>query len=547
MKESEPPLPLSSPSGSAVPSGSAAPSGDASLADSSPSASNGRTSGRQHASARPARRWRFWPRFRLGLQAKVVVGLLLLAAVPVVVSAIFVGEISVVAQNVADGEIERLQSPLQNASEAYRDAIAARKESFRRSALAMARDPRLRDLCLRASSRNALEHALRAALLLEPMLMRATIEVDGVEAAVAERPPVTADPQKTLTLDQQLAEAPSCKLSLTYATSARLLGNYERLGAVLKAGRDRRQIHRALPAVYELSFLLVVGGFMAATAAVAIVFARRTTRRISTLVAATQHVGEGKLDTGTVEARGRDELADLARAFNKMVADIKRSRAEIEYLHKIGAWQEVARRLAHEIKNPLTPIQLAVQQLYSKYPGGDEKYRRLLDDSLAIVTEEVAGLKRLVDAFRVLATLPKVEPKALDFGAVVSDVARETEIEVGGGSTQPALISGDRLLLRRALVNLVENARQAGATRVRIDWWASGTTLNATVEDNGTGVAEELRERVFDPYFTTKEQGTGLGLAIVKKTLLEHRGEIILAPEKSVLGGARFEIRLPVV
>jgi len=204
----------------------------------------------------------------------------------------------------------------------------------------------------------------------------------------------------------------------------------------------------------------------------------------------------------------------------------------------------VARRLAHEIKNPLTPIQLAVQELHRKYDGDDEKFRRLLDEAHAIVAEEVAGLRRLVDAFRGFATLPRVEPKPLDLAVVVEDVAREQEIGTGPPSG-PVMISGDRLLLRRAIVNLVENARQAGARRVEVAWRCDGDRATIAVDDDGPGVPEVVRDRVFDPYVTTKEHGTGLGLAIVKKTMLEHGGEVRLCPEPSPLGGARFELSLP--
>src|SRR5678810_908827 len=107
--------------------------------------------------------------------------------------------------------------------------------------------------------------------------------------------------------------------------------------------------------------------------------------------------------------RDRDEMAELGSAFNTMLDDLEHARGQLEYLQRIGAWQDVARKLAHEIKNPLTPIQLAVQQTVSSYKGDDARFKRQLTDTGEIVEEEIAGLRRLVDTFRTLGALPKVE------------------------------------------------------------------------------------------------------------------------------------------
>jgi nitrogen fixation/metabolism regulation signal transduction histidine kinase len=281
------------------------------------------------------------------------------------------------------------------------------------------------------------------------------------------------------------------------------------------------------------------------TTTIAIIFARRTTRRIDRLVEATRRVAEGDLSTRVAET-GRDELADLAHAFDAMVVELARSRAQIDYLQKIGAWQEVARRLAHEIKNPLTPIQLSVQELHKQYRGDDPRWRKLLDETREIVSEEIAGLRRLVDAFSAFAKLPRVEPRPVDLAAVVDDVAREErsagKLELAPPAA-PVTVSGDRLLLRRALVNLVENAFEAGARTVRIAWGRAAGQAELLVEDDGPGVAPELAARIFDPYVTGKPHGTGLGLAIAKKTILEHGGQIEL--RRSTLGGAAFAIHIP--
>ena len=139
--------------------------------------------------------------------------------------------------------------------------------------------------------------------------------------------------------------------------------------------------------------------------------ARRATGRVAALRDAAQRVGAGDLSV-RVAPRGNDELDELARAFDVMVAELGDARSRLGYLQKVSAWQEVARRLAHEIKNPLTPIQLAVQELGSKYRGDDPDYRRLLATAQEILNEEVGAIRRLVDDFSAFAKLPKVEPGA---------------------------------------------------------------------------------------------------------------------------------------
>ena len=143
--------------------------------------------------------------------------------------------------------------------------------------------------------------------------------------------------------------------------------------------------------------------------------ARRATGRVATLRDAARRVGEGDL-TVRVAPRGSDELDDLGRAFDRMVGELGEARSRLGYMQKVSAWQEVARRLAHEIKNPLTPIQLAVQELGSKYRGGDPAYERLLATAQEILSEEVGAIRRLVDDFSAFAKLPKVEPVPVDLG-----------------------------------------------------------------------------------------------------------------------------------
>jgi two-component system, NtrC family, nitrogen regulation sensor histidine kinase NtrY len=294
-------------------------------------------------------------------------------------------------------------------------------------------------------------------------------------------------------------------------------------------------------------------------------------------------VGEGDLSV-RIQPTGLDELDELGRAFDGMVEELSDARSRLEYLQKVSAWQEVARRLAHEIKNPLTPIQLSIQELVSKYRGDDAAYQRLLATAAEISKEEITALRRLVDDFSAFAKLPKVEPTPLDLGGFLRDFARrhpewQPFLEVEEPAT-PVTAACDRLLFGRVLSNLVENAVQAAEgigvqPRVRLSLSPQGrptgvTTLSGSisflrlsreptaadpratrkrcailVDDNGPGVPAESRNKIFDPYITTKPQGTGLGLAIVRKILIDHGGDVMVAPTPSPLGGARFVVELP--
>ena len=337
-----------------------------------------------------------------------------------------------------------------------------------------------------------------------------------------------------------------------------------------------------------LVFALLVGSTMLITLVSGTLLARDVTRRMSRLSAAINLVAKGDLSIRVPET-GSDELTELGRTFNRMLGEMEASRARIEFLQRIGAWQEMAQRLAHEIKNPLTPIQLAVQECHRKYKGDDARFRTLLDTTLEIVEEEVGTLRRLVGDFSNFARLPHAELVHADLreflrecseqlghlelaSETATDGTLETEqlatpdVEVSWVVPTMALpASIDRQMLRRVLINLVRNAVQAvrgdrgGATRentnaealagkprghVRVSARADGDGTTLVVEDDGPGISVDKRSRVFDPYFTTKADGTGLGLAIVKKIVVEHGGVVeVLASE--LLGGAAFTVHLP--
>ena len=301
--------------------------------------------------------------------------------------------------------------------------------------------------------------------------------------------------------------------------------------------------------------------------------ARGATRRIRVLTLAAERVGNGDL-TAQVRPRGDDELDELMRTFNRMVEETRLTRERAEYLQRVAAWQEFARRLAHEIKNPLTPIQLAVQEVARKYRGDDARFQRTLDTAREVVEEEVATLRRLVTAFSEFARLPDVKPTPGDLAEFVRDMASARALldEAAGDAEGPRPIlhfdpgtraipvALDRIMLKRAYENLVRNAIQAIGAREGNVWVRAevrrvevpvgdGSSAELVdqawlvVEDDGPGVPKERQSEVFVPYFTTKSEGTGLGLAIVRKIALDHDGDVGCDDRPG--GGARFTLTLP--
>ncbi|MEM6960887.1 MAG: ATP-binding protein, partial [Myxococcota bacterium] len=239
--------------------------------------------------------------------------------------------------------------------------------------------------------------------------------------------------------------------------------------------------------------------------------------------------------------------------------DLHESRQRINYLQKVSAWQEFAKRLAHEIKNPLTPIQLAVQEVHESYGGADARFYGKLADARTIVEEEVSTLRRLVGEFSAFAKLPEAQLEAADLRDFLAEVSRsapailedfgvseQVYIEfIDSGDSIPVCI--DAMMLKRCVDNLLRNAVQSiaakGSGRVWVRAHVEGPSVLLRVEDDGPGIPEADRQRVFDPYYTTRDEGTGLGLAIVKKIILEHHGKIqCLASDQ---GGALLQIHLP--
>lgn len=284
--------------------------------------------------------------------------------------------------------------------------------------------------------------------------------------------------------------------------------------------------------------------------------ARALARDLDQLVQGSLAAARGDLDH-RVPLRHDDEVGAVASAFNFMMEDLRASKDRLVIAERIAAWQEIARRLAHEIKNPLTPIQMAMDTLRKTWKKQHPSFDEILEESTSTVLEEVDRLKRIVTEFSDFARMPKPEFARIDVNDAVSSslalYVGSAPIEIRPAAGLPA-IDADRRQLSQVLLNLVENARDAIAQRPEAEGGQitvstrvgdAGDRIELIVEDNGPGVPSERKDKVFSPYFTTKEHkgGTGLGLAIVHRIVSDHGGRISLA---NVLGGgARFTVELP--
>jgi nitrogen fixation/metabolism regulation signal transduction histidine kinase len=270
----------------------------------------------------------------------------------------------------------------------------------------------------------------------------------------------------------------------------------------------------------------------------------------------TAHAGEAQANIVTLVARGAPMPGD---AHLLVFDDI----SEIVSAQRAQAWGEVARRLAHEIKNPLTPIQLSAERLEMKLASKvGEPERAILTKSVQTIVDQVEAMKRLVNEFRDYARLPAAELKPVDLNGLVNDVLHLYVRE--GDPTRPSsqvpvrvdldpaapLILGDAQQLRQVIHNLLQNAQDATEGRptrevvVRTQWNEASKRVRLVVLDSGAGFPEYILKRAFEPYVTTKVKGTGLGLAVVKKIADEHGARIDLKNrmENGVVHGAQVSL-----
>ena len=302
---------------------------------------------------------------------------------------------------------------------------------------------------------------------------------------------------------------------------------------------DRRVLLGAL--------LFVFGG-----AGIGYWLAERIADPVNRLTRATARLARGDFDA-RIATTSSDELRRLVEAFNRMAAELQRQRGELERTHRLEAWAEMARQVAHEIKNPLTPIQLNAEHLRRVHADRGQPLSPVLEECVATILDQVKLLRQIASEFSSFASSPTARPSAVD----VPEIVRETidpyrkvlgdrirfEVDVPADLPQVFI---DRTLIARSLTNIVENALHAmpGSGSLSVAVRVVNSSVKIRVSDTGVGMDAEALARAFEPYFSTKSTGTGLGLPIAKRNVELSGGTISVESERN--RGTTVELTLPV-
>ncbi len=343
-------------------------------------------------------------------------------------------------------------------------------------------------------------------------------------------------------------------LNSTNQDSANKSSPNQQLMGVLLVGSSRRPLIELQRQIISTAMLVGGVGILVAVLT-SLWFAARVTRPVVSLADAARRVAAGDLGA-KVEVESSDELGELAASFNRMTEDLVQQKDRAVQAERVAAWRELARRLAHELKNPLFPLQVTVENLMRAKQKSPEMFEEVFHEGTATLLAEINNLKSIIGRFSEFSRMPQPQRQPTEVNDVVRSVLRVFHAQLQNKNENPisvhlalaeALpeISVDPDLLHRALQNLVLNAidamPQGGEleirTRILGDW------LELSVSDTGSGLTQEECGRLFTPYYTTKQYGTGLGLAIVQSVVSDHGGKISVESTKEK--GTTFRIELP--
>src|SRR6266568_3072557 len=336
-----------------------------------------------------------------------------------------------------------------------------------------------------------------------------------------------------------------------------LTGENNQLMGILLVGSSR-QIYVELRGQIRSAALLAAGAGLLLAVLLSSWVAGRVTRPIEELARAAHEVAGGNWNTqvaATSAATSKNEIGELADSFNRMTRDLLEQRERLVQSERVAAWRELARRLAHELKNPLFPLQLTVENLLRARQQSQQLFDETFQESSATLLAEIANLKAIISRFSEFSKMPQPQFQAVDVNEIVQNVVRVFRAQLWSpdrAAVEPKLdlasdiepIAADPELLHRALSNLVLNAMdampQGGTLTLRTH--QNGDRVFVEVSDTGSGLTSEECERLFTPYYTSKAHGTGLGLAIVQSIISDHGGRISVRSQPSQ--GATFVIEL---
>ncbi|HEY6253863.1 MAG TPA: HAMP domain-containing sensor histidine kinase [Candidatus Angelobacter sp.] len=298
-----------------------------------------------------------------------------------------------------------------------------------------------------------------------------------------------------------------------------------------------------LIALFGVAFGLILSGIIAA----------HITHPVKELADAASQIGGGNWDVH-VELTSGDEIGQLAQAFNQMTQELIAQKERLVQTERVAAWRELARRLAHELKNPLFPLQLTVENLLRAREAGPEQFEEVFRESTSTLLAEITNLKTIIGRFSDFSKMPAPQLQAVDLNELVRSVAQlfQGQFSRDPGRIETVLqldsvppISADPVLLRRVVENLVLNAIDAMPRGGRLTFRTATAEKYGVFElaDTGAGLTPEECERLFTPYYTSKQHGTGLGLAIAQSVISDHHGKITVSSKKDE--GTTFHVEVP--
>ena len=308
---------------------------------------------------------------------------------------------------------------------------------------------------------------------------------------------------------------------------------------------------------FAIIYIIVVTLLLFLSTSIAITFASRLTKPIINLIGASEAISKGALDVKVPNIEADEEFKLLNKNFNSMIDRLKKQQDKLLATERYEAWETVARKLAHEIKNPLTPIQLSIDRLREKYSSKLNQESKDFEKYLETINRQITDIEKLVNEFSNFARMPRPIFKKINIIEVVNksvDFARmssENKIDIHTNYKNLS-ISGDKEQLNRVFINLIKNSEEAFVDLIKktpdfkgkidIDIVSNNDYIVVKLKDNGTGISDT--KKVMTPYFTTKTKGTGLGLPIVSKIINEHSGELFIQNNKGDVG-VKIEISFP--
>tara|TARA_Y100001958_G_C21232723_1_gene558643 strand:+ start:64 stop:1842 length:1779 start_codon:yes stop_codon:yes gene_type:complete len=309
---------------------------------------------------------------------------------------------------------------------------------------------------------------------------------------------------------------------------------------------------------FAVIYVVIVSMLLFLTIVLAISFAGRLTKPIINLITSSKNISSGKLDSKVPDIESDEEIKSLNKNFNSMIDRLKRQQEKLLVAERYSAWESVARKLAHEIKNPLTPIQLSIDRLKEKYSDKLKDDKLNFSKYLETINRQIIDIKKLVNEFSDFARMPTPILKKIKIDEILNSAVsfyklsnKDLILSIQKKSTSDFYIKGDREHLNRVFLNLLKNSIEAidekkqkdpnlqGKITLEID--TNNEYIVIKMRDNGIGFKDVTN--ITKPYFTTKKQGTGLGLPIVSKIINDHGGEINFFKNSD---GAKIEITLPI-